>query len=84
MAFLRRHLMKFYPWHQTGFFRIGEFQNIIMMLHIYEQNERDELFFDVLTDTTNNYRIKSPVIDYFVLIGTSDNYMSAFVSATTY
>jgi hypothetical protein len=70
MAFLRRHFMKFNTWHKD-FFRAGELQNIIMTLHVYEKSVRDELFYEILTSPISNFPIKTPVVDYYLLVGKS-------------
>jgi hypothetical protein len=70
MAFLRRHFMKFNTWHKD-FFRAGELQNIIMTLHVYEKSVRDELFYEILTSPISNFPIKTPVVDYYILVGKS-------------
>jgi hypothetical protein len=74
MAFLRRHFMKFNTWHKD-FFRAGELQNIIMTLHVYEKSVRDELFYEILTSPISNFPIKTPVVDYYILVDDKQKYL---------
>ena len=76
MAFLRRHFMKLYLWYDS-FFRLGELQNIIMILHVYAKSIRDQLFFEIMPSQIPEHPFKSPVVEYFVLIGKKKIFFSA-------